>query len=313
VTGLIDSHRQGTGKRSRILVRQKTAGGYEVVVQDDPGQVRDNLRLKYGELVQGYRVIPFGSGWASRMNGIGRTRDGIRVLYNTKTAPGIDEAVWGRFAQAAIIDGVSDANDLARRVQQAATKAGKLGKQVGLGLRSGVLQPLDGYDITDLFPVAIDHGGVKTANFGSGYWAAMAVTWEASDQGQQVTTLTLQPREDTVAPNPDLLVLSPISPQAEWQVGWVPPTGPLSLTLSLDTGLLMDAGLTLDQVIVSRTRYHLDLSTGLVYASDDLGVTWVLVSGPPTVLRPTAMSVTSRATVTDAGVTVTNVSVSVTP
>jgi len=258
VTGLLDSHRQGTGKRTRILVRQKTGGGYEVVVQDDPGVIRDNLRLRYGELVQGYRVVFFGQDWASHVAGIGRTRDGIRVLYKKANAPGIDEAIWGRFARAQIVDGVSDENDLTRRVNQLATHAGKLGKQMGLGLRTGMLQPLDGYDVCDIFPVYIKHGSIDTTAFGSGYWAAMAVTWESGDEGQQTTVLTLQPREDATAPSSDLLVIQPISTQAEWQIGYKAPN-PLTAT----------------------SRFWLDQSTGKVYARASTGTTRTGITGTP--------------------------------
>lgn len=247
ITGLLDSHRAGQGKKTRISVRPKTAGGYEFVVQDDPGQVRDNLRLRYGELVQGYRVIPFGTEWASRISAIGRAKDGIQVLYKTATAPGIDEATWGRFTQVRLIDGVSDANDLQRRTNQAAIHAGKLGKSIALGIRTGFLQPRDGYDVCDLFPVDIVDGSVDTGNFGSGYWAAMGITWTAAAAtGKQEVTLTLQPKEDGVAPSSDLLTLQPISPQAEWQIGWTAPN-PLLAT----------------------SKYWLDQTTGIVYIRTD--------------------------------------------
>jgi len=257
-TSLLDSHRGGTGKRSRISVRRTTAGTYEVIVQENPGIVRDNLRLRYGELVQGYRVIAFGQDWATRFSGIGRDRDGSKVRYATKTAPGVDEAIWGRFNQVGILDGVSDANDLARRVQQMATSGGKLGKSIGLGLRTGILMPRDGYDVTDIFPVSIEHGSVKTSAFGSGYWAAMAITWEAGDQGQQTTTLTLQPREDSVAPSTNLLTLQKISPQREWQVGWRPPD-PLKAT----------------------SVYWLDQTTNKVYIRDVTTGVARLITGTP--------------------------------
>lgn len=228
VTGLLESHRGGADKRTRVQVRPKTGGGYEVIVQDAPGQVRDNLRLRYGELVQGYRVIPFGADWATRINTIGRSRDGIKVLYQ-RAASGLDEATWGRFAKATIVNDVSDASDLLRRTKQLSIAAGKLGKQIGLGIRTGVLGPRDGYDVTDIFPVAIQHGSVDTTNFGSGYWVCVGVTWEATDDGNQNVSLTFRPREDGVAPSGDLLELQDISPQKEWQVGWSAPN-PLSAT-----------------------------------------------------------------------------------
>ena len=224
IAGLIDSHRAGQGKKTRISVQRTTAGGYKFVVQDDPGATRDNLRLRYGEFIQGYRVVFFGTTWASRQNVIGRNKDGLRVFYKTVAAPGIDEAVWGHFAQASFIDGVNDENDLQRRAQQLAVHGGKLGKQMGLGLRTGVLGPRDGYDICDAFPVDINYGNVNTSHFGSGYWNCMGITWQVTAAtGKEGVTLTFQPREDDTPPSNDLLTLLPISPQAEWQVGYAPP------------------------------------------------------------------------------------------
>ncbi len=242
ITGLLDSHRNGQNRRTRLRVRRTNVGGYEWIVQDNPGQVRDNLRMRYGELVQGYRVVAFGNDWATRVAGIGRAKDGIKVMYSQKTSPGISEATWGRFTRVQLFDGVSDPADFARRIQQATVAGGKLGRQMGLGLRSGVLQPKDGYDICDHFPISIEHGSVSTASFGSGYWTCVGITWQTSAQdGKQDTTLSFQPREDDTPPSEDLLTLQPISSQAEWQIGWTPPPS------------------------TATARYWLDQTTGIVY------------------------------------------------
>jgi hypothetical protein len=257
ITGLLDSHRNGQNKRTRLRCRRTNAGGYEWLVQDNPGQVRDNLRMRFGELVQGYRVVAFGSEWGSRVAGIGRAKDGIKVMYDQKTTPGIDEGTWGRFTKVQLFDGVSDSSDFARRVQQAAVAGGKLGRSMGVGLRSGVLQPKDGYDVCDHFPISIEHGSVSTANMGSGYWTVVGITWEcAAQDGKQNTTLSFQPREDSTPPTNDLLTLQPISPQQEWQVGWTPPVPPRATA-----------------------RYWLDQTTGIVYERQDDG-TYLPLSGP---------------------------------
>jgi hypothetical protein len=226
IVGLLDSHRAGSGKRSRISVRKATGGGYEVVVEDNPGVARDNLRLKYGELVQGYRVIPYGSDWGTSVAGIGRARDGVKVMYK-KASPFASnlayEKTYGRFTFPTFVDGVIDDKDLSRRTSQTAIGNATLGKSMGLGIRSGVLQPKDGYNICDRFPVSIIDGPVNTENFGGGYWNCMGVTWIAGNIGEQTTILTLLPLEDGVTPSEDLLTLSPISPQDRWQVGWVAP------------------------------------------------------------------------------------------
>lgn len=246
ITGLLDSHRAGTGKRTRLRARRTSAGGYEWTVTDNPGQARDNLRMRYGELVQGYRLVAFGDDWSTRVLGIGRRKDGVKVMYDQRSAPGLSEVTWGRFSRIVLIDGVSDANDLKRRIQQSATAGGKLGKQIGLGLRSGILQPKDGYDIADYFPIDIEDGSVSTSALGSGYWNCVGITWEcAAKDGKQATTLTFQPREDSASPDPDLLTMVGISTQAEWQIGWTTPN-PLNAT----------------------SRYWYDMSTGKVYERD---------------------------------------------
>lgn len=243
ITGLLDSYRAGTGKRTRFSV-QKTSTGYQAVITDDPGVARDNLRLRYGELVQGFRVVPFGDKWATRVSAIGRDKDGIKVRYKSVKAPGIDESVWGRFMTPQFMDGVSDDNDLARRARQFIVAASMLGRKMGLGLRSGVLNPRDGYDLCDYFPVDIQYGSVDTTAYGhDGYWQAVGITWTAGDKGRQSTILTLLPKESGSAPSSDLLVAAPISKQAEWQLGWKAPNP-----------------------LVSSSRYWLDQNTGKVYA-----------------------------------------------
>jgi hypothetical protein len=257
ITGLVESHRQGTGNRTRIAVR-KVGAAYKVNIDDDPGTQRDELRLSYGELVNGYRAVAFGDAWATVQHAIGRTRDGIRVLYKTESAPGISQATWGRFARVNVYDGVSDENDLIRRTKQAAMEAGKLGKRMGLALRSGLLLPLDGYDLCDTVPVSIDHGVVDTSAWGGGYWTIVGVTFqtgiasgnEKTNTDEPVVTLSLTPREDTVAPDTDLIPTRPISPQAEWQVGYTPP-----------------------DVVNASARYWLDQNTGKVYVRNETLVT----------------------------------------
>lgn len=250
ISGLLDSHRQGTGKRTRIQVIRTADRQYQVRVVDDPGEVRDNLRLKYGELLQGFRIIPFGPNWASRQHVIGRQRDGLKVLYKSANAPGIDQSVFGNITQAQVMDGVSDENDLIRRLKQAALHAGKLGKSVAIGLRIGVLSPFDGYDIPDSFPLDITKGPIHTASFGSGYWDLYGVTWEVGVASEQVLGFTVLPHEDNVPPDTDLVDSSPISPQAEFQPGYGPP-----------------------DPTTNHSHIYIDLASGIVYERHDDGPT----------------------------------------
>lgn len=261
VSGLINSHRQGTGKTTRISVKRTSpmysAPAYSVVVEDDPGITRDNLRLSYGELVQGFRVIAFGDQWASRVNLIGRSYEGVNVYYATQVAPGIDESVWGRFAIAQVQQNIADQNDLQRRAQEAAITAGKLGKHMGIGLRTGYLRFREGYDLCDSLPVDIQYGAVDTTRYGSGYWTVWGIAWEAFGDGHSVITLTLLPREDSTPPSTDLIPSVPISTQPEWQIGWVPP-----------------------DPTANTSKYYLDQSSGKVYQRNEDGSYTQIVQNP---------------------------------
>ena len=127
---------------------------------------RDNLRLEYGSLVQGFHVIPFGQ-WATKVHGIGRTTDGVKPFYATAKAPGIDETVWGSYPHVNVWSDLEDANDLQRRTNQAAVSVAKIGKRMALGIRVDSLDVKDGWDITDSVPVKIVRGVVDTTRFGS--------------------------------------------------------------------------------------------------------------------------------------------------
>lgn len=275
VAGLIDSHRQGTGKRTRMKVVKTTSGTYQLQIVDDPGVIRDDLAMYYGELVQGYRIIVFGDGWANVQHVVGRNRDGAKVVYKTISGQPFQpsQSVYGRIATVAVMDGVNDQTDLNRRGLQAAIQSAKLGRNVAIGIRTEYLAPLQGWDICDVFPLRIKDGPgrwdeddptlwvidpvIDTDNFGSGYWAGMALAWEATDIGQQSIVITFMPREDSAAPDPDLLESTgAISTQPEWQLGWQPPN-PVKAT----------------------SRYWLDQTTGKVYERVDDNGTLVAVTG----------------------------------
>lgn len=209
VVGLIDSYRAGSGIQTRIRV-VKVGGAYKVVIENNPGQARDDLKLAYesGGLVQGYRVIPFGSTWASRVNVISRDKKGIKVNYESVSGAA-DQADYGRVTQGAIYIETEDLEDLRRRAHQKAVDAAAMGKQISVGLKVGSYRPLEGFDINDWVPVDIQHGGVNTlemdshvwgeegedpSTLGAGYWMIRGVTWESYDDGHWMTGLSLFPK-----------------------------------------------------------------------------------------------------------------------
>lgn len=208
IFGLVDSHRQGTGKRSRFYAEHLGGGLYfQWRLADNPGVDRPNLRMEYGGLVQGFQAIGFGD-WAVKAHGIGRTQTGYELFYQTASAPGVDYTSangYPAIETADVYDNVADLNDLQRRVKQKAMTASRIGKRIALGLRSEVLSPFDGYDIADSVPINIQRGAIDTTRWGSGYWSIYGVEWRVKQDGSAETTLVVSPKEVAQAINADTL------------------------------------------------------------------------------------------------------------
>lgn len=207
--GLINSYRAGSGKYTRMVVL-KEGTKYVVRVVKDPGVGRDNLLIRYGQLAQGYRAIPFSDGWGTRVGLIGQDKTGSKVTYKAVAGATLEDE-YGRVATPAVTVQTQDDNDLLRRANQAAVDAAALGRQISVGLKLGSFRPLEGYDLCDWVPVDIDHGAVHTMSWGSdefgaelvdgtgtpissGYWVITGLTWETYDDGHWETRLSLYPK-----------------------------------------------------------------------------------------------------------------------
>jgi len=232
IAGLIDSYRAGTGRKTRIVCERDVSGAYKWRVLNDPGVDRDNLKMEYGGLIQGFRTVPF-SGWGTAVDAIGRTVLGTKVYSDRKVAPGISEGIYGAWPTTTMYQDIDDINDLRRRTAQAAAQVAKVGKLMGLGIRVGSLGIKDMWDICDSVPIHINQGIVDTrpidptvpgvTRWGSGYWTIWGWNWQSYPDGHADLNLTLAPRQDTVPPNPDLIASKPIIDTPEWGIGSGPP------------------------------------------------------------------------------------------
>lgn len=260
IAGLIESHKAGTGKRTRLMAVRAPNGGFSWVVKDDAGRDRPNMRMEYGGLVQGFRVIPFGN-FTTRLHAIGRVYNQLKVEYMTATAPAPagQDASWyeenyGVFSTAEMYQDVTDVNDLKRRAKQSISRSVRVGKALALHLRPGALAIKDGWDICDSVLVDIDRGVVSTTRMGSGYWTIWGWTWELKPDGEEDITLSLLPKEDASAPDLDLIPSSPIaSNKGDWQIEARDPDD------ELDVGIFT----------------HVNSNTGHIFQRDTTNGGWV--------------------------------------
>ena len=269
IAGLIDSSRAGSGRKTRLVCERDATGAFKWRVLNDPGINRDNLRLEYGGMVQGFRTVPF-SGWGTAVHATGRTVLGTKVYSDRKVAPGIDETIYGAWPTTTMYADIDDLNDLRRRTAQAAAQVAKVGKLMALGIRVGSLDIKDSWDICDSVPVHIKRGVVDTTRFGSGYWTIWGWSWQSYPDGHSDTNLVLAPRQDTVAPDPDLIPSEPILDTPDFATG----TGPPNSTSypNLDNAYLA-----------------LDVENGDIYEKDPITGEWVLtgnIEGPAGIEGP---------------------------
>lgn len=297
VQGLIRSHRQGTGKRSRLQVRKTAAGtGYEFVLLDNaepPSKNRDNIRLEYGGLVQGFRLVAMGD-FATFFYAIGRTMKEVTPFYSSAAAPGVPPATWGRIERAAVYTDIFDENDLTRRTKQAAAEGGRVGKRIALGLRTDALLPFDGYDIGDHLPVRIQRGVVDTTRYGAGYWTLMGIEWRVFPDGHSETTLVTLPKEDGSTPDPDLIPSLPVDEGGglggqEWEIGYVPPVEGTNVG-----------------------KLYLDLTTGITYELQPDG-TYLPADHPPVITPPDGLALTTNMDLNEAGLPIVKLTATITP
>ena len=211
IQGLVESHRQGTGKRSRYWVQRLDYNSYRFRLANNPGVNRKGMRFTYGGLVQGFNIIGFGD-FSSKAYGIGRTLKGSELFYKSAGAPGADPTHYGSIETVDFYDGVHDKNDLLRRVKQRAATAGRVGKRVALGIKVEGVRPFSGYDIADSVLVNIKRGVIDTMRYGSGWWMIVGVEWRIFPDGHDELTLVLLPKEDGVAADKDLLVAQEVLP-----------------------------------------------------------------------------------------------------
>jgi uncharacterized protein YejL (UPF0352 family) len=228
IRGLIESHRQGTGKRTRLRARRdpSQADRWEWDLRNTPGIDRDNLKLQYGSNLQNFRVIAMGEDYATRAHGVGTQANSVKPMYYvypTEGGTNFLTQTFGSLQRVEVYEDLIDSHDLKRRVKQLVKETSKVGKRMRLAIKVHSIDPFDGYDLTDNIPIDIDRGMVETDRYGSGYWTLWGLEYRVFPDGHDELTWAVKPREDDEDPDADLLPSDPLHRVPEWAMGHGPP------------------------------------------------------------------------------------------
>jgi hypothetical protein len=223
IRGLIESHKgaqaNGQERRTRLRVRYRPAkNDFAFELVDNRGTDKDALRLEFGGLVQGYRVVAYDQ-YRNKVYGIGVKPNASKPFFISKVAQGVTLADWGVWGKAELHGDIVDRKDLVRRVRASANHMSRPGKSVAIGIRVRSIDYCDGYDVLDSVPVDIVDGAIDTNNFGGGYWTIWGINYRVYDDEHDELTWILRPKGDSDSFDPDLITSEPEAISSEWAWG----------------------------------------------------------------------------------------------
>jgi hypothetical protein len=205
-----------------MKVVKTTAGGYQLQIVDDPGLIRSDLALYYGELVQGYRIIVFGDGWANVEHVVGRNRERLQGRVSDDQGQAVPARDLGLRAHR---DGRRHGRRAGPERPQPARPSGcdpeREARQEHCNWNShGVPCTASGLGRVRRLPGRIDDGAIDTDGSARASGRPTPARGRPRTSASKALSSPFMPREDATAPDADLIPSRPISTQPEWQLGW---------------------------------------------------------------------------------------------
>lgn len=228
IRGLIESHKggqvNGQERRTRMRVRyRRSKQDFAFELLDNKGTDKDALRLEFGGLVQGYRIVAYDD-YRNKVYAIGVKPNASKPFFLNKVAQGVTLSDWGVWGKAEMHGDIVDKKDLARRARASANHMSRPGKSVALGIRVRAIDYCDGYDVLDSVPIDIVDNAIDTNNFGGGYWTIWGINYRVFEDEHDELTWILRPKGDSDDFDPDLITSEPEPISSEWAWGSGEPT-----------------------------------------------------------------------------------------
>jgi hypothetical protein len=228
IRGLIESHKggqqNGQERRTRLRVRYRPPKkDFAFELLDNKGSNKDALRLEFGGLVQGYRIVAYDD-YRNKVYAIGIKPNASKPFFLSRVAQGVTLADWGVWGKPELHGDIVDKKDLERRARASANRMSRPGKSIALGIRVRSIDYCDGYDVLDSVPIDIVDGAIDTNNFGGGYWTIWGINYRVYDDEHDELTWILRPKGDSSDFDPDLITSEPEAISSEWAWGSGAPT-----------------------------------------------------------------------------------------
>lgn len=162
---------------------------YTVSFQKNAGSDKNDRRFSFGGLINDFRYSPGYSSFLTRVNAIGQKREGATLLFSQ--AVYANEQSYGILNGSAVFFDIVNQAALDRKTKRAARRAGTIGKQLGMILRSEGVGPWEWGELADSIPVTISRGIVAV----DGLYTVWGQEWIGKMDGSEDLFLSILPKE----------------------------------------------------------------------------------------------------------------------
>lgn len=173
---------------TRPIVKVSRSEPFEVTWGANEGSDKEDIRLEYGGVVNGFRFNPGFADFATFGYAIGQKREGANLLFSTQEYAA--SSIWGIIQKSTVFLDVVNQTALDRKTKRFARDLGKLNKNLSLRIRSGAIAPVTGWDIADSVRVVINRGLVSLNDL----YTVWGWEWTGMKDGSEDLFLDLLPK-----------------------------------------------------------------------------------------------------------------------
>lgn len=173
---------------TRPIVKVSRISPFTVTFEKNAGADREGVRLEYSGAVNGFRLTPGFSDFATRGYAIGQKREGASLLFSVQEHA--SSGTYGIIQRSTVFLDVVNQGALDRKTRRYARDLGTLNKNLSLRIRSGAIAPVTGWDIADSVRVVINRGLVSLNDL----YTVWGWEWTGMKDGSEDLFLDLLPK-----------------------------------------------------------------------------------------------------------------------